>query len=162
MPVLGHREPLWEESPDLFRACPINASVGVFGKKWAVSVLRDLAFSQNRRFHQMLAVNPGLSDRMLSLRLRELRQEGFIERIVGRDPSDVSYRLTAKGEDMVPVLVALVRFGMLHRADDVFADKRPRELIDVDPDFWRIIEEFPPARPPPATPARRPRPAARR
>lgn len=143
MSTLGHHEPLWEEDPQLFRACPINASLGVFGRKWAVSILRDLAFSRNRRFGQILAVNPGLTDRMLSLRLRELIEEGYIERVTGAAESDVSYRLTQKGEDMVPVLVALVRFGMLHHADKVFVDQRPRELTEVDPAFWRIIEGFP-------------------
>jgi DNA-binding HxlR family transcriptional regulator len=139
----AHRRPIWEEQPGLFQACPINASVGVLGRKWSLNILRDLAFSANCRFTQFLAVNPGLSDRMLSLRLSQLIDDGLIRRDGPKKSGEASYELTAKGRDVIPILIGFVRYGMLHHATEVFRDGRPRELATADPAFWDLLREFP-------------------
>ncbi len=117
-----------------FRACPIRASLGVLGRKWACLVLRDLAFFGEMAFSQFLRNNPGMTPRILSMRLRDLQEEGLIRRLQDADnPRSVRYRLTAKGEDAVPVLTALIQFGMRHHADRVFGDGEPRELQEIFP-----------------------------
>jgi DNA-binding HxlR family transcriptional regulator len=56
----------------------------------------------------MTAAVDGLSDRVLSDRLRELETEGIIERVVyPQIPVRVEYRLTAKGQDLRPVVQAI-------------------------------------------------------
>lgn len=117
-----------------FRLCPIRASLGVLGRKWACLVLRDLAFFGEMAFTQFLRNNPGMTPRVLSMRLRDLQEEGLILR--WEDPANprrVRYRLTPKGEDAVPILTALIQFGIRHHADRVFGDREPRELQDVFP-----------------------------
>lgn len=114
-----------------FKSCPIRTSLdlGNLGRKWALVVLRDVAFSRDITFGQILRKNSGLTPRALSMRLRDLRKEGVIERVA--DPTDtrkVHYRLTSQGEDAVPILTALVQYGIRHHSDKVFEDKRPREL----------------------------------
>ena len=60
------------------------------------------------RFNQLLAGIPGISDRVLTERLRELETEGLVERLVDPGPPvRVSYRLTSRGRALEPVLAAV-------------------------------------------------------
>jgi DNA-binding HxlR family transcriptional regulator len=115
--------------PDDALGCPIRASLGILGRKWALVVLRDVAFWPDQTFGQLLARSRGLTPRVLTNRLRELRSAELIEKIA--DPHDerkVHYRLTQKGKDVVPVLMALSAFGLRHLAPRVTADRKPRTL----------------------------------
>lgn len=115
-------------------SCPISASLGVLGRKWALAVLRDVAFYKSVRFSDILRNNPGLTPRMLSFRLRELRKENFIRRVPHNpDENGVTYELTEKGTDVIPILTAFLSFGMKHHADTVFEDGKPRTLGQVLP-----------------------------
>ncbi len=57
------------------KACPIHASLGVLGRKWALLLLRDVAFHEHVRFSDMLRNSPGLTPRILTMRLKELQEE---------------------------------------------------------------------------------------
>ncbi|HZY92214.1 MAG TPA: helix-turn-helix domain-containing protein [Thermoplasmata archaeon] len=125
---------VWAQRPAEAQACPIRVSLGALGKKWSLVVLRDIAFRPNTSFTQILARTSGLSPRVLSMRLRELRGEGLIEKVAdGIDERRSHYRLTDKGRDAVPILTALIAFGMRHHAEEVFRDARPRTLQEVFP-----------------------------
>jgi DNA-binding HxlR family transcriptional regulator len=114
--------------------CPIRATLGVLGRKWALVVLRDIAFRPDPTFGQILRRSKGLTPRVLSTRLRELRAEELIDKVADpRDERKSHYRLTAKGRDAVPVLVALAAYGMRHLAPQVVPDGRPRTLQEVFP-----------------------------
>lgn len=68
------------------------------------------------------------------MRLRDLRREGLIERMIDpKDERQVRYRLTAKGRDIVPILTAFIQYGIRHHADIVFEDEKPRDLERVFP-----------------------------
>jgi DNA-binding HxlR family transcriptional regulator len=117
-----------------FIQCPIKTSLGVLGKKWTLLILRDLGFLKIVRFNRILESIPGLTPRVLSMRLRELEDEGFIERVGGkRQPTMVEWRLTEKGRDTRPILIQLTAFGSKWHADVVFDDKRPRSLYEIFP-----------------------------
>lgn len=125
---------VWAERPPEARACPIRVSLGVLGRKWALVVLRDVAFRPESSFTQILSRTRGLTPRVLSMRLRDLRAEGLVEKVAdGSDERRFHYRLTAKGVDAVPILTALVAFGIRHHADEVFVDARPRRLEECFP-----------------------------
>ena len=60
------------------------------------------------RFTEIAAMVPGLSDRLLSERLKELESEGIVQRIVTPDtPVKIEYRLTEKGEALEGVTAAI-------------------------------------------------------
>lgn len=125
-------EPVLPRVP--FESCPIRLSLGCLGRKWALPILRDIAFKHDLTFSMILHENSGLTPRVLSMRLRDLQKEGVIERV--EDPDDnrkVHYRLTKQGMDVVPVLTALIQYGVQYHADRVFEDKRPRELGELYP-----------------------------
>ncbi len=117
-----------------FETCPIHASLGVLGRKWACLVLRDVAFFGEMTFTRFLRNSPGMTPRILSARLRELQEEGLIERVADPDnPRSVRYRLTPIGEDAIPILTALIQFGMRYHAERVFEDGKARELEQAFP-----------------------------
>jgi DNA-binding HxlR family transcriptional regulator len=73
--------------------------------------------------------------RVLSMRLRDLIEEGLVDRMGNpKHRLDVRYRLTKKGRDCMPILTAFIQYGMLYRAERVFADKQPRNLNQVFPE----------------------------
>jgi len=117
-----------------FVQCPIKTSLGVLGKKWTLLILRDIGFLKIVRFNRILESIPGLTPRVLSMRLRELEDEGFIECVGGkRQPTMVVWRLTEKGSDTMPILIQLTAFGSKWYSNVVFEDKRPRTMNEIFP-----------------------------
>jgi DNA-binding HxlR family transcriptional regulator len=125
-----------------FIQCPIKTSLGVLGKKWTMLILRNIGFLKIVRFNRILDSIPGLTPRVLSMRLRELEDEGYIECVGGKkSPIMVEWKLTEKGRDTMPILIHLTAFGSKWHSDVVFEDKRPRTLNEIfpQPEARRII-----------------------
>src|SRR4029077_19253235 len=81
--------------------------IELIGKRWTGAVVKAL-LPGPARFNQLLAGIPGISDRVLTERLRELETEAIVERLVDRGPPvRVSYRLTSRGRALQPVLAAV-------------------------------------------------------
>ncbi|MDE1854072.1 MAG: helix-turn-helix transcriptional regulator [Thaumarchaeota archaeon] len=118
-----------------FESCPVLESMGVLGRKWALIVIRNIAFYHKQRFNDMIRFTPGLSRRTLALRLKELQKEGLIE-VVERRRNSLKWGLTPKGRDVLPVLMTLAQFGVKWHADAVFSDKTSRSLRDVFTDAF--------------------------
>lgn len=91
-----------------YSMCPrYEHAIQLLGKRWTGLIL-DTLLQGPRRFCEMTAAVDGLSDRVLSDRLRELEAEGIIERVVyPQIPVRVEYRLTDKGQDIKPVIQAI-------------------------------------------------------
>lgn len=85
--------------------CPlVHATVELIGRRW-VGVILIAVEGGAARFGEIRDTVPGLSDRLLSQRLRELEAEGIVQRSgCGRD---VRYAITEKGRDLFPVLDAV-------------------------------------------------------
>ena len=81
--------------------CPdFHAAVELIGKRWSGAILWSLAPGP-LYFAEIAQAVPGLSDRLLSRRLRELEAAGVVERAVHEGtPPRVSYRLTEKGREL--------------------------------------------------------------
>ena len=84
----------------------------LFGKKWTLLIVRDLAFLKLRRFGQILTNNPGLTPRVLSRRLEQMSSEGLVKKETNDEGP--RYFLTPMGEDAVYILLAMLRFGIRH------------------------------------------------
>ena len=85
--------------------CPVyHRAIEIIGRRWTGAIVRAL-LSGDRRFCQIRTTIPGLSDRLLSERLKELEIEMIVERNVHPDtPVRIEYRLTAKGEALAAVV----------------------------------------------------------
>lgn len=93
-------------------ACSIKRTLDVFGEKWTFLVLRD-AFYGVRRFEDFQR-HIGCARNVLSSRLAALVEEGVLRREPYREPKSrprYEYRLTDKGRDLLPILLALMQWG---------------------------------------------------
>jgi len=94
-------------APGIEYSAPFQRAMELIGKRWTGAVVRAL-MARPARFNQLLAGIPGISDRVLTERLRELEVEGILERLVDPGPPvRVSYRLTARGRALDPVVMAV-------------------------------------------------------
>ncbi|KML31434.1 MULTISPECIES: winged helix-turn-helix transcriptional regulator [Priestia] len=91
--------------------CPIEKTMNVIGGKWTFLILRDL-FTGPKRFGEIQKSLKGVSPRTLSLRLKELHEEGIITRkIYSEIPPHVEYSLTDKGKTLRPIFEAMKEWG---------------------------------------------------
>ncbi len=95
-------------SRDASGVCPhFHAAIELIGKRWTGAILSSLTEGP-LRFGELARAIPGLSDRLLSQRLRELEREGLVERTVeAGTPVKVTYSLTPKGADLRPAIYEL-------------------------------------------------------
>ena len=83
--------------------------------RWKLPILFRLFADPSMRTLQLLRDLPGVSQKMLTQHLRELADDGLIERIdFGAKPLRVEYRLSAMGRKLLPVLIAMREFSVQH------------------------------------------------
>ena len=91
--------------------CAVAASAEIIGAKWTALLVHDLSEGP-RRFSQLEKSCSGISPRTLAERLRALEQEGMLERrSYAESPPRVEYELTQKGDDLLPIIQEMRRFG---------------------------------------------------
>jgi DNA-binding HxlR family transcriptional regulator len=90
------------------RVCPdFHEAVELVGRRWTGAILFALGEGP-LRFRQLTDCVTGVSDRLLSQRLRELEAEGIVERSVQNGaPVQVTYSLTPKGTALRPAIIEL-------------------------------------------------------
>lgn len=99
-------------------------AMNLLGKRWTGLIIRELLLRGPSRFNELLAAVPGLSDPLLTQRLRELETEGLVERhVFPTSPVRVEYRLTEAGRDLEGAIKELTLwahrwFGALVRHED--------------------------------------------
>ena len=99
------------------KVCPeFHHAVELVGKRWTGAILWAL-IERPHYFAELTAGIPGLSDKLLSQRLRELEEEGLVDRAVHPgSPARVSYSLTEKGRDIEAAVVELREWARRWRA----------------------------------------------
>ncbi len=97
-----------QKAEEASRFCPrFHHAVELIGRRWSGAILNAM-LPGPQCFNELLAVVPGLSDRLLTERLRELESEGLVRRsVIPGPPVRVSYEMTAAGKDLEPVIRAL-------------------------------------------------------
>lgn len=96
-------------------------SAELAGKKWNAAILLALSRGADR-FSSVIDSVDGLSDRLLSARLRELEFHGLVAReVVATTPVQILYRLTPAGSDLIRILNPLVQWSQ--RWEQVSADE---------------------------------------
>src|SRR5262245_14521048 len=85
--------------------CPVHFALEVFGDAWTLLVVRDLMFKGRTTFSDFARAEEGIATNILSDRLARLEAHGIVE-LEGRD-----YRLTPKGIDLVPIMLAIIAWS---------------------------------------------------
>ena len=97
------------ESDEVFGYCPrFHAAVELIGSRWTGAILLVMLGGADR-FSTIHKQIPGLSDRLLAGRLRELEAAGLVHRDVSDTrPVTITYTLTEKGQALAPVVEELL------------------------------------------------------
>ncbi len=91
--------------------CPVEAALEVIGGKWKPLILWALG-DRVLRFNELLKELPGVNTKMLTKQLRELEEDGVIQRTVYPEvPPRVEYAITGFGKTLIPILEALCTWG---------------------------------------------------
>lgn len=129
--------------PDYGRYCPVALGTEVLADRWTPLVLRELLLG-NTRFNDIARGLPGISRTLLSQRLRHLQRVEVVER--WEHAGNPEYRLTPAGRALEPVVLALGRWAVEWRFDEL----HPDEVDPVTLTWWmhrRVdVERLPPGR----------------
>lgn len=91
--------------------CPVETSLLVIGDKWVVLIIRDLR-TGTKRFGELLKSVTGVSQKVLTEKLRSMEERGLVSREVYPEiPPRVEYSLTELGESLYPILDSLEEWG---------------------------------------------------
>jgi DNA-binding HxlR family transcriptional regulator len=95
--------------------CGVETTLSVIGGRWKVLILFRLV-DGTLRFSELRRLLPGVTQRMLTLHVRELERDGLIHREVYREiPPKVEYSLTPAGRSLEPVLRLMSEWGHANR-----------------------------------------------
>lgn len=104
--------------------CPIAFALDIFGDRWTLLVIRDMALYGRRHYSDFASAEEGIATNILASRLELLVDRGIVEK--SRDPDHGSrrlYSLTDKGIDLLPLLVEMIVWSAKHDpASPVTAD----------------------------------------
>lgn len=103
-------------------SCPISTALDLFGDKWSLLVVRDLMFKQKKTYGEFLQSEEKIATNILADRLMLLEAGGIISKEEHPDSkAKVLYRLSAKGIDLIPVMVEIILWSERHHEVHPFA-----------------------------------------
>jgi DNA-binding HxlR family transcriptional regulator len=109
--------------------CPIAFSLDLFGDRWSLLVIRDMAFKGRKSFGEFLAAGEGIATNVLADRLERLESAGVIDK--RRDPDNGTkfvYDLTERGIGLVPLLLEMIAWSGRYDPKTAVSKKFLREL----------------------------------
>lgn len=92
--------------------CEKELTLYVIGGKWKMLILWHLGKEGTKRFGELKALMPGITQRMLVNQLRELEDDLIVERkVYPVVPPKVEYSLTEQGKSLMPILDSMYKWG---------------------------------------------------
>lgn len=97
-------------------------------KKWTTNILIDL-FEGKKRFSDILDSNDNLSNKVLSERLKEMIEVGYVQKLViNMIPLQIKYQLSIQGYELKNILFEIARFGLLTQQNGVTENIDPEKI----------------------------------
>jgi DNA-binding HxlR family transcriptional regulator len=119
---------LWKTN--IMKACPIDTTFKLLGKRFTILILRDMISLNLSRFNQFLHSIDGINPKTLSIRLKEMEKNDLIYRIVkDGHPIEVEYFLTEKGKAVQPILDQMASFSMKYCSHNIFNKTEENPII---------------------------------
>ncbi|MGW9015870.1 winged helix-turn-helix transcriptional regulator, partial [Priestia megaterium] len=95
--------------------CPVETTLDVIGGKWKGIILYHL-IDGKKRFNEFRKLYPAITQRMLTLQLRELEKDGIVHREIYKEiPPKVEYSLTEFGRSLEPIILLMKDWGETHK-----------------------------------------------
>ena len=96
----------------LFPDCPIRNILSRIGDKWSLLVLYTLSGSSVMRFNVLQKNIPDISQKMLTVTLRALEEDGLVKRVIYAEvPPRVEYSLTDRAKSLLPCIDRLIAWA---------------------------------------------------
>ncbi|WP_088829918.1 winged helix-turn-helix transcriptional regulator [Paenibacillus tyrfis] len=96
--------------------CPVEFTLDVIGGKWKGVLLYHL-IDGTKRFNEFRRICPSITQRMLTLQLRELEEDGIVHREVYQQvPPKVEYSLTEFGRTLEPIILQMKQWGETYQS----------------------------------------------
>ncbi|WP_187261410.1 winged helix-turn-helix transcriptional regulator [Pontibacter beigongshangensis] len=116
---------IFDDRQGLSGCCPIKDILGRFGDKWSIYTILMLGREEKLRFNELKGLISGISQRMLTVTLRSLEEDGLVTRTVYPEiPPRVEYRLTELGQGLLLQLLQLADWAKLHIQEILDARQR--------------------------------------
>jgi DNA-binding HxlR family transcriptional regulator len=95
--------------------CNLTYAVQLMGGRWKLPILIRLS-NGKKRFGELKRIIPNITERMLTLQLRELERDGLVIRTVYHEvPPRVEYELTPVSSALIPICLQLDEWGAKHK-----------------------------------------------
>ena len=92
--------------------CPVTHFLNRVGGKWKIMIMYGISKNCNR-FSMLQRAMPDISKQMLVNQLRELEEDGILERIIYAEiPPRVEYKITEYGKSLMPVISVMQDWGL--------------------------------------------------
>ena len=96
--------------------CAMAFTIAKIGGRWKLSILGLLHDHAMLRYGELKAKLPGISERMLTLQLKELEAEGLVSKTIYPEvPTRVEYKLTVKGNSLSTIFDEMTKWGEENR-----------------------------------------------
>lgn len=114
-----------------FPTCPVRNVLARLCDKWTLLVIYilDRSGKDSMRFMELKQLMPDVSQRMLTMTLRTMEEDGYVTRTIFPEiPPRVEYALTARTKSLMPILGSLLEWA-IDNMDDVMRDRKKMKLV---------------------------------
>ena len=113
----------------LCKCCPVFNTFNIIGKKFSLLILRNMIYVKHKRFNEFLNSIEDINPKTLSIRLKEMENDGIIMRqVYNETPVRIEYYLTQKGKELQPILEQMALFSVKYCGDKVFENPDPVKI----------------------------------
>ena len=113
---------------ELYPDCPIRNILARISDKWSILILFTLNQSELMRFNALQKNRPDISQKMLTVTLRTLEEDGFVKRQVYAEvPPRVEYSLTDRATSLLPHINSLIMWAK-ENMDAILMDRTNNRL----------------------------------
>ena len=108
--------------------CPVDRTLNLINKKWSIQIIRDMFFGK-KHFKEFKEDKPKLSNKVLSNCLKDLEENGLIEKhVLDTTPITTEYHLTEYGKSMNKIIYELAMFTLHDANDNSYSDEIRNDL----------------------------------
>jgi len=95
--------------------CPISCALDIFGDKWTLLIVRDMAFYGKNTYNAFLRSGERIASNILANRLSQLEASGMVTKSAHPESkASFFYKLTPKGIDLIPLLMEISLWSDQH------------------------------------------------
>ena len=108
--------------------CPTSKATEVLNPRWTIQILGEL-WDGSTRFNEIRRGLPGISPTLLAKRLKEMQENGLVERVEDPASGAIDYIRTKKAEELDPILQGLARWAQRHITAEIALEDRDADVL---------------------------------